>query len=365
MRVLFISGSFPPMKCGIGEYTALLAGELAATGSATVGVLTGREAAAAPSPAGIELLPLMDDWRLGSLWRLLRAVRQWRPDIVHIQYPTRGYGRGKMPLVLPLVLAAQGIAVVQTWHEPLSFLRGVRYLPCALLRDAFVTVEADYRPCIPAFVWRLLQRKRWFRHIPVGAMIPAVQLSVAERAAVKRSFAAEDATLIAYFGFAIPSKGLEALFTVADPERDRLVLICELDPTDDYQRQIAALPQQERWQGKAFVTGYLPGEEVGRILAAADGALFPFTDGMTGRNTSVYAAQNQGTFVLTTSKVKHGYSAVDNIYYASPGDLDGMRAALRRHAGIRVTAATTDWRVIAGAHLELYGEIIAERSQGD
>jgi len=366
MRVLFISGSFPPIKCGIGDYLLMLARALVSSGSVTVGVLTGRDAVAPAEAADIELLPVMENWSLGSLRHLLRTVRGWRPDIVHIQYPTRGYGRGKMPLLLPLLLSRQGLPVVQTWHEPLGFMRGLRYLPCAMMRDAFVTVEPDFRPFVPGFVWRLLRRKRRFRHIPVGAMIPAVTMSPAERAALKGEYAADDRNLVVYFGFAIPSKGVEALFDIVDPEVDRLVLICELDPEDEYHRRIAGRLAEERWQGKATVTGYLPGEEVARLLAAADAALFPFAAGMTGRNTSVYAAQAQGTFVLTTHREKHGYIERENIYYARPGDLADQRAALRRYCGGRGGApSTADWPTIAAAHLDLYRDCLTENYRGD
>lgn len=365
MKVLFITGSFPPLKCGIGDYTALLVSALARSNGVAVGVLTSRGAVCPAEANGVELLPLLDNWEMGSL-PILRIISKWQPDIVHIQYPTKGYGRGKMPLLLPLLLALHGFSVVQTWHEPLSLMRGLRYLPCALMRDSFVTVEPDYKPLVPAFIWRLLQQKRRGRYIPVGAMIPTVRLTAAEKAALKHEFAADSSNLVAYFGFAIPSKGVEALFEIADPAVDRLVLVCELDPADEYHRRITSLMEDRRWQGKAFTTGYLPGEDAARVLAAADVALFPFVAGMTRRNTSVYAAQAQGTFVLTTNVEKQGYSESENIYYALPGDLEGLRTALRRYCGQRGgRAATADWAAIAAAHLDLYREIMTENSQGD
>ena len=338
--------------------------DLAKTGEIVIGVLTSSEASADASPEGIEVMPLLEHWGFGALPRLLQAVREWRPDIIHIQYPTRGYGRGKMPLLLPLLLG-RTFPVVQTWHEPLSLLRGVRYLPCAIMRDSFVTVEPDVSSFVPGFIRWFLQRKRWFRHIPVGAMIPAVVLDSEERAVLKQEFAPGGRNLLVYFGFAIPSKGIETLFALADPEIDRLVLVCELSQDNDYHRRISTLLAEERWLGKAVVTGYLPGEKVARILAAADAVIFPFTAGMTGRNTSVYAAQAQGTFVLTTSGEKHGYSERENIYYAPPGDFATLRTALRRYAGQRGSGATTTWSSIAAAHLELYRDIMKERSHGD
>jgi len=90
-----------------------------------------------------------------------------------------------MPLLLPLLLGRKKMPVVQTWHEPLSWWRGVRYLPCAVTRDMLITVEPDYRPLVPSFLWRVLGRKRALRHIPVGAMIPEVELAGVDREAIR------------------------------------------------------------------------------------------------------------------------------------------------------------------------------------
>jgi glycosyltransferase involved in cell wall biosynthesis len=258
-------------------------------------------------------------------------------------------------LLLPFVLGRRGIPVVQTWHEPLSWLRGVRYLPCALTKDALITVEPEYGALLPKFVWKLLLRKPFLTHIPVAAMIPKTELTTVQRESIKQRFGATGRNLVVYFGYAIESKGIEDLFRIADPATDRLVLLCELDHGNHYHRQIARLMNAGEWSGKAFSTGYLPAAEVAEILAAADAAVFPFTGGMTGRNTSVYAARSQGTFVLTTSRDRSGYDESENSCYTPPGDLENMRVALRRHVGHRSKGRETiDWPGIASLHLNFY-----------
>ncbi|MGH3054806.1 MAG: glycosyltransferase, partial [Gaiellaceae bacterium] len=117
MRVLLISGSLPPMKCGIGDYTRQLAEALASRAGVTVGVLTDAAAAASAAERRFEVLPLAHGWRFADLGNLLRAVGAWKPDIAHMQFPGQGYGRSKLPWLLPSILAMHGLPVVQTWHE--------------------------------------------------------------------------------------------------------------------------------------------------------------------------------------------------------------------------------------------------------
>jgi glycosyltransferase involved in cell wall biosynthesis len=269
-----------------------------------------------------------------------------------------------MPVFLPIMLALQGVPVVQTWHEPLSWLRGIRYLPCAVTKDAFVTVEPNYRALVPRFVWKLLSRKQVVRTIPVGAMIPKSTLTLMQKETIKRRFGAVGRNLVVYFGFAIESKGVEKLFHIAQPSTDRLVLLCELNPENEYHCKIKALMSSAEWSGKALSTGYLSSEEVAQVLSAADAAVFPFTEGMTRRNTSVYAAQIQGTFVLTTRNERCGYDAAENTFYAAPDDLEAMRHALHLHAGEKGAGVeSADWSGIAALHEELYLQVHNEKGK--
>jgi glycosyltransferase involved in cell wall biosynthesis len=186
-------------------------------------------------------------------------------------------------------------------------------------------------------------------------------LNAAERSAVKSRYEAKSHNLLAYFGFASPLKGIEHLFEIADPALDRIVLICDLEAANSYHRKLLELVGSEPWREKAFVTGFVAPEEAGRILAAADAAVYPFLGGVARRNTSVLASRVQGTFVVTTSSERRGYSEEDNGYYAAPGDYTGMRAGLRAHVGQRTAddaRQPADWKEIADEHIRLYRDVL-------
>lgn len=362
MRVLLVSGSYPPMSCGVGDYTAQLAKALGRRGDVTVAVLTGI-AAEGVMEEGVELLPGVRTWGIAEAPSIVGRIRRWRPDVVHIQYPTHYYR--KIQWVLPTLARIANGPVVQTWHEYYSSRSWPNVLNAAL-PGGLVVVRPNYREKMPGW-YRWLIRRKEFRFIPNASSIPAVRLTDDERNAVRSGVDAHGRGLIAYFGFASPAKGIESLFEIADPQRHRLVLICDLSAADAYQASILALANRGEWAGQVVVTGFLPPEEAGRLLAAADAAVFPFRDGGGEWNSSIHGAAAQGTFVLTTSRERRGYDAGRNIHYAMPGDLEEMRLALRGHLGNRSLAAaetpTAGWDTIADSHVELYKLLLGRRGK--
>ena len=367
MRILLISGSLPPMRCGIGDYTGQLAESLARRPGTTVAVLTDVAAESKLPARGFDVLAVARGWRFADALPIVRAVRRWKPDIAHMQFPTQGYGGRKLPWLLPSLLAARGVPIVQTWHEyvlqqPLPQLKGsVLNLPNAVLGGGLVVVRPHFLERMAPWYRRLLGRKQ-VQFIPNAPAIPVVELSHAERSEIRSRLAAGSGQIVAYFGFAYPAKGVELLFEIADPARHHLLLVCDLDPADPYHRSIRDRMNAGVWAGRATVSGFLPAEEVSRVLAAADAVVFPFREGGGRWNTSLEGAVAQGTFVITTSREQHGYDASKNIYCARVDDVAEMRQALLDHAGRRAVQdgprEAADWNTIADAHLRLYSSVL-------
>ena len=149
---------------------------------------------------------------------------------------------------------------------------------------------------------------------------------------------------------------------IGDPGRHHLLLIGELLPSDPYHRQLRALADSDRWRGKVTITGFVEPDRAARLLATSDAAVFPFSDGGGIWNSSLHAAMSQGTFAVVTSREREGYAADQNIYYAAPGAIDDMRAALVQYAGKRAvenpSARNNEWSEIARAHVDLYQSVM-------
>src|SRR5947207_2886130 len=104
IKVLLVTGSYPPMRCGVGDYTAGLARALRDSGKARVAVLIGEDG---EEDAGIEMIRIRG-WSLRNALGALRAVVKWKPDVVHLQFPTQGYRSHWLPWILPLLLRPAG-----------------------------------------------------------------------------------------------------------------------------------------------------------------------------------------------------------------------------------------------------------------
>lgn len=354
MRVLFIVGAFPPMKCGVGDYAAYLVSGLEKLPGIIPGVLTSVGAEHCQNPPA-SFFPAVTAWSFSQAGPKLRAVIEtFRPDVIHLQYPAT-YGKVLFPNFIPL-LCNRRIPMVQTWHEHPIYTQLINAIP----RDTVVVVDPQY-PSEYKPAYRAALRHKSFTNIPVGSSIQRTELSAMDRSAYRIRYHAETSRFVVCFGFARPYKGYELLFNVLDPDKDRLVLVCDLDSDDQYHRLLLRLTESPRWQGKCFVTGFLPSEEVARILAAADAVVLPFTDGTTPRNTSVLAARVQGTFIITTHTALRGYNASEHTYYVAPGSVDGIREALDSYAGMRFVGepCVASWDDIAVQHVKLYERVIA------
>ena len=360
LRVLIITGSLPPMECGVGDYTHALAEQLSVHRDISKVVVITSKSANKVEPSSLEILPIIDKWNSSSLIKIMSAVKRIKPEVVHIQYPTMGYGRFMTPSFMPILLRILGFNVVQTWHDPLSKKGWFRYLPNTLACKALVVIEPDYEATLPA-LYRWLLRQTRIRVIPVASAIPKVDLSDFERAAMRSRFNSSQKRLVTYFGFASPGKGIETLLEIVDPAQDQLILICDLVQENAHHSQLLKRLSDKRWLGNVFVTGYLPSVEVGRILAASDAAVFPFVKGLGMRNTSYWAARAQSVFVLTTHQSRRGYFADENVFYAAPRDIASMKNALREYSGTTNSCNNeklSGWSKIADEHVKFYAEIL-------
>jgi len=352
MRVLMISAAYPPDRCGVGDYSRRLARELAARCELELAVLVAARDAAAEE-GGPVLLKARGDVVLFSDVR--RAARQFGPDLIHLQLPTR---RAVHPLAAFFARRLLGLPVVETWHEHVAALHWTDWLRVPAL-SGLVHVRQDLPERLHPRIQSLLRRTPT-QFIKGERTVPALVLSDAERSAARRRIAGE-AALVAFFGFVYPNKGVELMFDIADPGRHHLLIIGDLDPADAYQRRVAALAASPRWRGRATVTGFVDAQEAGRLLAAADAVVFPFLGGAGPWSSSMNAALAAGTLVVATTvdKAQLGRDEARNLCLATPGDVAAMRAALERHIGARRPAATGDaWGRVAEAHERFYRRLV-------
>ena len=372
MRVLLVSGSHPPMKCGVGDYTQQLAQTLADAGGIDVGILTS-EAAAAANTGPVELLAEMRGWRMRDAVQAARLLRGWKPDVVHVQYWTQGYGYGRLPHFLPSMARLLGIPVVSTLHDP----PGLRGAGSFLLRTGASSMLVVVRPGFvqalhPILRAMLLSRKPVF--IPLASSISRSALQPAQQRELKDAYLAGQRRLTVFFGFVYPFKGVDLLLQIGDPSTDRIVIAGELDRESDYGRRLLHAAQAAPWAGKVTFTGFLEKEAAAHLLAAADAVILPFRQGGGEWNSTIHAAVANGAYVITTSERRRGFDAEQCVHYSAIDDVAGMRTALSLAAQRKASCAARDrhadagsWPAIARAHADLYRALVepAGRSAPD
>lgn len=378
MQLTLLSGEYPPQPGGVGDYTRQLAIALRGRGH-TVSVLTIQGGRLLAYGAGDEARTLPGT-RAGLTWSVrcwpavIAALRELRPDWLHIQYQTGAYamrpGVNFLPWRLRGLPARPRVAV--TFHDllvPYLFpkagpVRGWVNRRLAADADAVVaTNRADLAQLSPFGA----------RHIPIGSNIPVAPPSgyTPERWRAELGVG-QGELLVAYFGLLSPSKGVdvlvEALAGLARPWRLLLIGGAAHLPSDQAHAQAVRARVAELGLGeRLIVTGHVAPEEVSAHLLAADLVALPFRDGASFRRGSLLAALAHGRPLVTTrpadsadaallapaaALVPTGDSAALAVVLAQLADDAGTRAALA--AAGPPLAARFSWETIAAQHEALY-----------
>ncbi|MEQ1742443.1 MAG: glycosyltransferase [Candidatus Nitrotoga sp.] len=356
MRILIITGSYPPMKCGVGAYTQRLAMALAECKNVKVTVLTDKRASETIERNGVEVLSVIRSWRITELIHIAKCIMRFNPDIIHIQYPTQGYS-GRAPMLIPLVMRLLCKHCVQTWHEPILGGRSSLLLTIGL--EVLITVRKEMMTSIPKRTQRALRGTR-IAWIPATSLLPTVMLSDEERSKIRHQYISNSEVLLSYYGFVAPLKGIEVLFEIVAKTNAQLLMACDFQPNDDYHRSLLDKIKTMGIGSLITIMGFLPEVQLATILAASDAVVLPFRDGGGAWNTTIDGVIAQGTFVLTTSLIASGYNEEKNVYFAKPGNVEEMIFSIQTYAGRRISSKPpiSEWRNIAEQHLSIYKQLI-------
>jgi N-acetylglucosaminyl-diphospho-decaprenol L-rhamnosyltransferase len=408
-RVLLITGEYPPARGGVGDYTCRLGAALRTTGI-RARVLTRQREVEPPEPLIPQQSPDLHTLTQSipllvpkiTFPSTLRALRNSRSRIAHIQYQTGAYDMRPTVNLLPLLLKrVWGGKAVVTFHDllvPYLFPKAgpVRDWANRLLaKSADAVIATNPEDAARLRSWGVSEVEL----IPIGSNIPCNPPPDYDRVAWRASLGVgEDTILLANFGFLNSTKGLDdllrALATLTQKgERPyRLMMvgggIGSSDPTNRATAAtIDALATELGVHDKLIWTGFLPPEEVSAALIASDMAILPYSDGASFRRGSLMAALEHAVPLITTqppdnSKLKTQNSKLDwpelvdgqNAVLVPPGDPAALASAIERLATdpdlrARLSQASHElarffsWDRIAGMHAALYSRLLKETQQ--
>ena len=335
-RVLLVTGSAPPDACGVGDYTQSLA--------------------AALEKAGLQVsLFCHRDWSMfGTSWAI-RKLLAAKDSLVHIQYPTMGYGHSLGPQFCALVKPS-----VVTIHEfSLAHpLRKLSLLPFTMRSLCLMTPSEFER--------RLLLRKMpWIGHrirvIPIGSNILPPQTPSENRQ-----------ESITYFGLIMPRKGLEDFIELSRLVREKglnwdLLVVGRIAPGQAvYAKSLFERSHTLRIRWILDQSA----EDVSTLLSRAGIGYLPFPDGASERRGSLKAALAAGLPCITTRTEQTPQELSDAVMFAAT-PAKALESALRlmtngteRQRLSRVAFEYSQqftWEKIAESHLQIYQELYATR----
>lgn len=282
MRIGLITGEYPPMQGGVGDFTAQLGQALVDLGH-KVHVLTGAPRAARHAPRNTQHVPLtvhqaIEDWGWGCWSHVLALAQELGLEVLNVQYQAAAYGMHPAINFVPRRRRRGRPPVVVTFHDlkvPYLFPKAgpLRWLVVRMLArradGVIVTNQGDYRRLeaqIPSDLLRL---------IPIGSNIPLAPPPKYDRDIERARWGGgDDGLLLGYFGFLNRSKGCEELIQALAllVERGLPVHLLMIggrvgssDPTNRaYAEQVERMIAELRLGERIHWTGYSRPEEIGR-----------------------------------------------------------------------------------------------------
>ncbi len=274
MKIAMISGSWPPDVCGVGDGAELLSQHL--------------------ENIGVSVSKISDSkWNWQNRKNIEIKIRNSNPDIIHIQYPSYGYGSSRIPAWL--LYACRDIPIVITLHEytaqvgkPLLKVipRGMPYyLPFSFSDHIFFSNDYDKEKLSKIFPW--VAKK-------------SSVLSIASN--IKAGTASNKSNSIVYFGQICPKKGLESFIDLAKNIKNENLGLKTII--------IGAIPKgSKEWADhylslackyNCHILEGLPSDDVSNALASSTFAYLPFPDGASSKRASLLACMVNGLVTLTT-----------------------------------------------------------------
>lgn len=396
MRLLIVSGEFPPQQGGVGDYTDRLARALAAQ-QVEVHVLTGANGEGpAPTVQAPFVRHTLTGWRYGSWPAVQRVSAQVQPDVLLIQYQSAAYGLHPAINLLPDYLRWRGGArrplVATTFHDllfPYIFPKAGRLRMAVvrrLARRSDIAIATNVEDLDRLHGWGLALAdvtlgtapRPGACFIPIGSNIAPRPPAGYDRRAVRSQWGlGDDDWLLCYFGFLHASKGGEvlvrALASLVEQGRPAHLLMVggqvgSSDPTiAAYLAAIRQLISDLGLEARVHWTGFVAPDAVTAYLLAADVAALPYLDGAGRSRGSLMAVLAHGLPTVTTQpqRALPYFEDGGNVVYVAAGDVAAVVDAVvrvqcdpvlrqRLQAGARALHEAYDWPAIAGQHLALF-----------
>ncbi|MCU0606279.1 MAG: glycosyltransferase family 4 protein [Candidatus Edwardsbacteria bacterium] len=381
MRIAMVSGSYPGMDCGVGDYTRNLASAIRARGH-EIAVLTRRDHRILAGD-GPPVLGVAAQWGPLGVLTLLSRLRSFGPDVVHLQYGTIAFDEKASICLLPAACRtalpqARMVTTVHTPKGPYWFPRAGRW------RDRLFGLLAGGSDTVitttngqAGQIARLTGVDKHAAVVPVGPGILPRRRNGGRRAEFRRRIGVGPHDMMfVTFGVIHPDHDYRSLlegFKQALTARGNVKLLliggggrgAGTQTRDWVARQLRGMGLERTVR----LTGYLPEETAREYLAVADAAIQVYGGGVSDARSSFATVAAFGLPVITTSGTDQpdAVRSGGNALLVPPGDPAAMAAAIAALAGSAALRASLgrgaaalsarySWDAIAAATERIYGD---------
>jgi glycosyltransferase involved in cell wall biosynthesis len=333
-RVIMVTGSSPPDACGVGDYTWHLSSALSKAG------------------LHVELISHRQ-WDVRGTTQMIQRLSTDKSSLVHIQYPTMGYGYSLGPQLCAL---AQPCIVTLHEFSRAHILRKASLMPFTLRSERIVmTTDFERRSLLKKMPWA----ESRIQVIPIGSNIHPVPAP--PRLETKR---------VLYHGLIMPHKGLEDFLALASLI-DAKNMDWEFTIVGKIPERHATYASHLIESSSAYRVNWVldrSAAEVGQLLSQGGIAYLPFPDGASERRSSLKAILASGIPCITRRTEMTPSDIVEAVALAETPQEALKRAVFLMNsnderlrlsqAGLRYSRQFT-WEVIADRHLQMYQDLFS------
>lgn len=366
MRLVVVSGAYPPMRAGEADHVFHICENLARRG-VEVHVVTTRQRDI-DQGFGFAVYPVIKDWSWRDLWRLRRQIRRISPEVVLLYYIGWIYNYHPMITFMPTIVKRWDARVrfvtefantegaelerfsagtralrkaMVSWAAP----AGVDYAFGTLLRDsdALIVLSGNHGDMLAD---RFKPAKQKTNLIPPAPLIKMSQGDVA--AARKRGRQVLRVTaeefVFAYFGYVYPGKGVDTLMQAFHRVSQRYsharllilggTIAKEFLERPGYANEMSAMPKHLNIENKVIWYGEFDwnSDEASICLTAVDACVIPVDGGVQLNNSSFAAVVAHGLPVVATRGrvLEDAFQDEKNVLLCPPKDPQLMADAMEK-----------------------------------
>lgn len=338
MRIGIVTGEYPPMEGGVGDFTRKLAVALCDQNH-EVHILTTR-AGHTTEIAGHEEGPVVHRRIRATGWPIVPTINRWirevSPDALNLQYQAAAYRMRGAINFYPWLHRRKRLPVIVTFHD---LLPPYLFPKAGLLRPWSVRMLAQHADGVIAtnaedqhqlyHTFNISAGK--IRVIPIGSNIdpsPPVDFTP-DRWRAAYDIANEE-LLLGFFGFINQSKGVDTLIMALASIVERRIPVKLVfiggrtgssDQTNaDYADQVDGRIEHLELSDHIRATGFTSPSEVSAALLSLDLCVLPYKEGASLRHGTLHAALKHGIPIITTRprvpipQLRHG----ENCYLIPP-----------------------------------------------